>query len=130
MIHISSSDALNQSLSQKFPKDTCIFFNENLEKGNYSSELFSFSFLKERAAVYEMSVEDYSKKVAKFITFLYTINLEEPITLWIDPNEFSEKNIEEILQTLKNRGYQNDVHYHQVEAPSTEILESKILTRD
>lgn len=124
MIHISSGEELNQSLSQKFPTAICAVFKEDMNKGSYSNEWFSFKFLAERAQVHNVSVEDYTKSLSAFIKFLYTIDLEAPITLWFDNDEKYEKNIEIVLKAIKAYGYQKEIILNRVAAPNTEVLET------
>lgn len=122
--NITSGECLNEILKAKY-HGLFIPFNEAMSVGDYSAELFSDDFLKQRAKVHNVSIESYKKTMAAFLTFLKHIHEYDKVALWFGDEPFCQSNVNIIKLALKQFNFQGDIIENVVDELSGEIIEQK-----
>ena len=108
-VHITAGKFLNDKLKELYPQEEFIPFNEAMIVGEYTSKLFSETFMEERAKTHRVSIRDYKENLRAFIEFLKDIRQYDEVVLWFGEEPFCVKNTEIVLQTLREYNFQGVV---------------------
>ena len=123
-INVPAGQFLNSKLKTIYPKKKFIPFNEAMIVGEYTSKLFSESFMEERAKIHQVSIQDYKENLREFIEFLKDIGQYDEVVLWFGEEPFCVKNTEVVLQTLQEYNFQGSIFLNIVVEETGQILKS------
>ena len=123
-INVTAGQFLNSKLKTIYPKKKFIPFNEAMIVGEYTSKLFSESFMEERAKIHQVSIQDYKENLREFIEFLKDIGQYDEVVLWFGEEPFCVKNTEVVLQTLQEYNFQGSIFLNIVVEETGQILKS------
>lgn len=126
-INITAGEILNGMLLAKYSKEQFIPFNEAMIVGTYTAPLFSTAFIEERAITHNVSVDEYTSKLAGFLEVLDNIERYDQIVLWFGDEPFCSANTKVVLQALKDRGYKGSLILNIVEEETTKLVKSEVL---
>ena len=98
--HIVAGEAMKKLLKDRFDS---IPFNEDMSKGSYSCEPFSFDFIKERSAVHGVTIDDYVTNMNEFLSLIPKLHGNDIIHLYFGDDAVCKSNSELLITYLDNK---------------------------
>ena len=126
-VNITAGECLNKLLKDRYPEDEFVPFNEAMIQGGYSAPLFTSEFVQERAAVHDVSVEEYQGKLSGFMQVLEHAREYDEIVLWFGDEPFCVANRKTVLETLRQYGYCRDILLNIVDEATGDILRKELV---
>jgi len=126
-INITSGQMLNELLSQRYPGERFIPFNEAMIKGTYTAEPFSGAFIRERALCHGVTEEEYRDTMKDILTYLEDVNAAEHIVTWFGGEDFCLANKRVLFMTLKNKGFAGHLTCNTVDETTGKILNTELM---
>ena len=126
-INITAGEILNGMLLAKYSKEQFIPFNEAMIVGTYTAPLFSTAFIEERATIHNVSVDEYTSKLAGFLEVLDNIERYGQIVLWFGDEPFCKANTDVVLKGLKDLSYKGKVVLNIVEEETAKIIKTEVI---
>lgn len=126
-INITAGDCLNNILTNKYKNEKFVPFREAMTKGKYSSTLFSDEFIKERALVHNVTIDEYQQNIKDFLDIIKNVNEYNHILLWFGNDEFCVENLKIVYQVLYQHNYKGILILNTVIEETGEIISSKLL---
>ena len=120
--HIVAGEAMKKLLKDRFDS---IPFNEDMSKGSYSYEPFSFDFIKERSAVHGVTIEDYVSNMNEFLSLLPKIHKNDVIHLYFGDDAVCKSNSELLIAYFKDKV--DTIFFHLMDEYKGIELSSKII---
>ena len=128
-VNVTAGDCLNRILQARYPKEEFLPFREAMIEGPCSSKPFSPEYLEERAAFHHQNIEQYRQHMAPFLFLLDHLDQYEEIILWFGEEPFCAKNVEVIVDTLREHGYKKALTLHTVNEENGDILATKSMQK-
>lgn len=126
-INITAGDCLNEILVKKYPNEYFVPFCEAMILGNYSSDLFSKEFIKERSKTHNVTVQEYIQKLSGFLDFLKRLDNYNEVDLWFGDEPFCVENTKMVLKILEEYDFRGKLILNIVNETTGDIIETKIL---
>ena len=125
-INITAGECLNNLLKIKYPDEIFIPFNEAMNKGKYSSKLFSSDFIKERCLTHNVSEKEYKEKLSGFLKLLENLDDYAEIFLWFGEDDFCKENQKVVIKCLQEHNFSGKIILNVVEETTGKIIDSRI----
>ena len=107
ILNITAGKCMNENMKNE--TEVWVPFNEDMSKGEYSSELFSDVFLIERSKTHNVSLEDYKENMKEFLEQLDKLNDYQLINLWFGEDKVCLSNSETLYNFLQKYGYKGEL---------------------
>ena len=124
-INVTAGKILNKILEGIYQNEKFIPFNEAMINGSCESELFSPSFMAERAKTHNVTLEEYKENMSEFISFIENTEAYSEVVLWFGDEPFCRENVKTVLQALADRRFKGRITLNTVIEETGKIVKTE-----
>lgn len=105
--HIVAGEEMKKLLKDRIDS---IPFNEDMSKGGYTHEPFSYGFISERSAVHGVTLDAYKSNMKEFFALINKLDKEDVIHLYFGDDAVCRANCKLLIDYFKNKVSESYLH--------------------